>query len=144
MTTHSPTRTTLQRTDLALTMLRVTIGLIFIAHGYQKLAIYTLPGTTGAFTQMGVPLPALMAPLIALSELIGGAALAAGLFTRVAAALLATDMVGALILVHLKAGFFNPDGAEFPLALLAASLTLALTGAGAYALDARRPSRARN
>lgn len=143
MTTLPTHRVTpLQQTDLALTILRVAIGIIFVAHGYQKLAIYTLPGTTGAFTQMGVPLPTLTAPLIAFLELLGGTALITGLFTRVAAALLALNMLGALALVHLKAGFFNPNGIEFPLALLAASVALVLTGAGAFSLDARRTKRA--
>jgi putative oxidoreductase len=139
MTTLPTARTnTVQNLDLALAVLRMAIGIIFVAHGLQKLLVFTLPGTVEAFTQMGVPLPALAAPLIALIELIGGAALIAGLFTRVAAVLLAVDMLGALALVHVKAGFFNPNGVEFPLALIAASLALALTGAGAYALDARR------
>lgn len=140
MTTHST------RTDLALTVLRVVIGLIFLMHGIQKLFLFTLAGTTGAFTQMGVPLPAVSAPLVAFVELLGGAALIAGLFTRVAAGLLAIDMLVATLLVHLKAGFFNPAGVEFPLALLAGCVALALSGAGAYALDAtlgqrRTPSR---
>lgn len=130
----TPTATT--RTDLALTILRVAIGLIFVMHGVQKLFMFGLDGTTGAFTQMGVPLPSLSAPLVAFVELLGGAALIAGLLTRWAAALLAADILVALLLVHLKAGFFNPAGIEFPLALLGGSLALALSGAGAYALDA--------
>ena len=141
MTTRTPT-TAFQHTDLALTILRVVVGIIFIAHGWQKLFIYTLPGTTGAFTQMGVPLPSLTAPAIAFIELIGGAALIVGLGTRIAAALLALNMLGAILLVHLGGGFFNPNGIEFPLALLGASVTLALTGAGAYALDTLRTRRA--
>lgn len=142
MTTQaaSQTRTSapIQRANIALAFLRILIGVIFIAHGYQKIAIYTLPGTVEAFTGMGAPIPALTAPLIAFIELLGGAALIAGLFTRIAAPLLALDMLGALLLVHVKAGFFNPNGVEFPLALLAATVTLTLTGAGRYALDALR------
>lgn len=142
ITTTARTATTLQRVDLALTILRVIIGVIFVAHGYQKIFMFTLPGTTGAFSQMGVPLPALAAPAITFLELLGGAALIAGLGTRIAASLLALNMLGAIALVHLKAGFFNPNGVEFPLALLAATVALALTGAGAYALDARLNKRA--
>lgn len=124
-----------QKTQLALAILRVLIGVIFVAHGYQKFFEYTLPGTTGAFTQMGIPLAGVVAPLVATIELIGGLALIAGLFTRVAAGLLALNMLGALLLVHIKGGFFAPNGIEFPLALIGATVSLALAGAGAFALD---------
>lgn len=124
-----------QKTQLALAILRVLIGVIFVAHGYQKFFEYTLPGTTGAFTQMGIPLAGVVAPLVATIELIGGLALIAGLFTRIAAGLLALNMLGALLLVHIKGGFFAPNGIEFPLALIGATVSLALSGAGAFALD---------
>lgn len=139
MTTSTLHRT--QQLDLGLTILRVLVGIIFIAHGLQKFFIFGIPGTTGAFTQMGAPFPALSAPLVAAVELLGGAALVLGLFTRVAGVLLAADMLVALLLVHLKGGFFAPNGIEFVLALFAASVALALTGPGRYALDALRARR---
>ncbi|MBC7894031.1 MAG: DoxX family protein [Cytophagaceae bacterium] len=124
------------RVDAGLALLRVATGVIFAAHGAQKLFVYGFGGVTGAFAGMGVPLPGITGPLVALLEFFGGLAIVAGLLTRLAGVGLSITMLGAIGLVHLGAGFFNPNGVEFPLALFSASAALALTGAGRYSLDA--------
>jgi putative oxidoreductase len=70
-----------------------------------------------------------------MTEFVGGIALLLGLLTPVVAGLLGLVMVGAVVLVHLQAGFFLPEGIEFALTLLAGAATLALAGPGAFAVD---------
>jgi putative oxidoreductase len=118
-----------------LTVLRVVVGGVFLAHGAQKVFIYGFHGVAGAFAGMGVPVPAVTSVLVALVELLGGAALIAGFLTRWAAILNGFDMLVAIMLVHMKNGFFNPMGVEFPLTLLAACLVLAVVGPGAGSVD---------
>ena len=132
----SPGRpTTLTRVDAGLTVLRAAVGAIFVAHGAQKLFVFGFTNIAGAFGQMGVPFPEVTGPLVALVEFLGGIALVVGLLTRLAGLGLTLTMAGAIALVHLKAGFFSPNGFEFPLALAAAALAVALTGAGRFSLD---------
>lgn len=132
-----------RQVDIGLMILRLVVGLIFIAHGGQKLFVYGFDGVTGAFGQMGVPIPALMGPFVALLEFGGGLALVAGLLTRLVALGLTSTMVVAILLVHLKAGFFSPNGIEFPLSLLGSTLLFAIAGAGAYSLDTLIAGRSR-
>lgn len=124
-----------QRLALGLTILRVVIGIVFIVHGAQKLFVFGLPGIAAGFGQYGVPLPAISAPVVTFVELLGGIALVLGLFTRIAAILLAIDMLGAILFVHGKNGFFLPTGYEFALTLLAVNIAIAVAGPGGYAVD---------
>lgn len=121
--------------SLGLTVLRVATGIIFAAHGGQKLFVYGLDGVAGSFGQMGLPMAGLLGPLVAFIEFFGGLALVLGLVTRLAGLGLAAVMLGAIALVHLPNGFFSPNGIEFPMALLASALALSAMGAGAYSVD---------
>jgi len=134
MTSSTPLNSS--RSHAGLALLRVVLGVIFAAHGAQKLFVFGLDGVSQGFAGMGVPLPGLAAPAVALIEFVGGLVLVAGLFTRWVAVALAAVMLGALVLVHLPAGFFAPNGIEFVLALFAGAVALSLTGPGAYSVDA--------
>ena len=129
-----------QRLALGMTILRIVVGIVFIVHGAQKLFVFGIPGATAAFAQMHIPLAAVVAPGVSILEFVGGIALVIGLFTRVIALLLAIDMVGAIVFVHGRNGFFLPMGFEFAFSLLGACVALAVAGAGEYSVDNRRRS----
>jgi putative oxidoreductase len=120
--------------SFGLAVLRIVVGIVFFAHGYQKFFKYGFHGVAGMFGHMGIPLPAVAAVVVMVVEFVGGILLITGLATRLPAAFLAIDMLVAILLVHAKGGFFNPAGVEFPLTLLAACICLALSGGGAASL----------
>ena len=133
----SSIRDTTVRRDLALLLGRVGLGVIFIAHGWQKLVTNGIDGVTAGFTQLGVPAPAASAWYAALVELIGGGALVLGAAVPLVGLLLTLDMLGALFLVHLDAGLFATDGGyELVLALAVGAAMLGLLGSGRFGLDA--------
>ena len=119
-----------------LTVLRVVIGVVFLAHGIEKFFVSGVGGTAGFFGQIGIPLPGLSAFLVAFFELVGGAALIVGFYTRLAAIPLAVISLVAMLTVHLSNGFFNQQGGvEYTLTLLAACVALILSGAGEAAVQ---------
>jgi putative oxidoreductase len=126
------------RINSAFALIRIVVGIFFAMHGGQKLFQYGLAGVTGGFAGMGIPLAAVTAPIVTFVELVGGLALAAGAFTRIAAALLAIDMLGAIVLVHLANGFFLPTGFEYAFVLMVLSIGYVIAGAEAYSIDAIR------
>jgi len=118
-----------------LTLIRVIVGIVFLAHGYQKLFTVGIGGIAAGMGQIGLPLPYVSATLLSLTEFLGGLALILGLGTRLAAAPLAFAMLVATTVAHGAGGFFLPTGFEYALTLLTLNLALILTGPGAFALD---------
>jgi len=122
--------------DLVLLIARVGLGVVFIAHGWQKFRTNGLDGTAAGFDQMGIPAPTLSAYFAAFVELVGGAALVLGVLTTVAGVLLAVNMAGAFLFVHMSNGVFVANGGwEFVVVLGLFALTVAAIGAGRFSLD---------
>lgn len=122
--------------------LRIPIGIIFIAHGAQKLfgwfGGYGLEGTGQWMASIGLEPGYFLALLAGSAEFFGGIALFVGLFTRPVAAMLTVTMLVAIFSAHAANGLFMANnGYEFALALLAISVSLVFSGAGKFALDPR-------
>ncbi len=121
--------------------LRIPVGIIFAAHGAQKLfgwfGGYGLAGTGAWMDSIGLTPGVLMAFLAGFAEFFGGIALVLGFLTRPAAAALAFAMLVAIFSVHVQNGLFmSNNGYEFGLALFAASISLLFSGAGKASVDA--------
>jgi putative oxidoreductase len=120
--------------------LRIPVGIIFAAHGAQKLfgwfGGYGLEGTGQWMASIGLAPGYLMALLAGSAEFFGGLALVFGLLVRPAAAALAFAMLVAILTVHIDKGLFMANnGYEFGLALLVAAVSLAISGAGRASVD---------
>jgi putative oxidoreductase len=126
---------TAAQAQTALGILRIVAGIIFVTHGYQKFFVMGIPGVTGFFDQLGIPLAGIMAIVVATFELVGGFALLIGLFARFAAVPLALDMAGAIFFFHAKNGFFVPGGVEFVLLLMTSVIAVAIAGSGRFSID---------
>jgi len=115
-------------------LLRLSLGVMWIAHGLLKILVFTLPGTAAFFEKVGYP--GALAYVVTAAELVGGALILLGIHSRQVSVLMTPVMIGAL-LVHLPNGwlFTAPNGGyEYPLFLIAAGLAHAAIGEGAFAL----------
>ncbi len=122
--------------DLAALIARVALGVIFVAHGWQKLNTNGLDATKAGFEGMDIPFPTFSAYFATFVELVGGGLLIVGLLTPIVGLLLVIDMIGALVFVHLDKGVFVAEGGwELVVGLGAGALLLAVVGAGTYSLD---------
>ena len=130
--------------DVTLTMLRLILGVVFFAHGAQKLlgwfGGYGFHGTMGFLEHVGLPAP--VALLVICPEFFGGLGLIVGLLTRIAALGIGGEMIGALFMVHLPNGFFmnwtgnqKGEGFEYHLLAIAVAAVLLLRGAGKFSAD---------
>lgn len=128
--------------DFALLILRLFIGPCFIVHALGKLGIVgsgNLDGFAAWLADLGVPFAGIQARLAMLSELVGGALLAAGLFTRPACVVLIFTMLVAGVVGHRGAGYLitnEPPGAEYTLNLAAICAAILIAGPGSLSLDA--------
>ncbi len=116
-------------------LLRLTLGVMYIAHGLLKVFVFTIPGTVGFFENFGFP--GWMAYAVIAAEIGGGALLIVGLYVRLVSLAMVPVLLGALISVHWANGWlFSAKGGgwEYPAFLVAASLAQALLGAGALAI----------
>jgi putative oxidoreductase len=132
--------------NIALLVLRLVLGLLFMGHGLQKLVSPRIApkflaangprGTGGFFDQMGMRPGILLAVLAGLGELVGGFSIASGLLTPIGTAVLAAVMTVAILRVHLSKGIWNSSGGfEFPLLMLTAAYVVSAIGPGSLSID---------
>lgn len=122
--------------DIALLLARVVLGVVLVAHGWQKVNEWGMDGTAASFDKMGVPAPTLSAWFAAAVELVGGVLLILGALTPIVALLVVANMAGAFWFVHKDGGVFAAKGGwELVAVIAAAALALAGAGAGRLSVD---------
>jgi putative oxidoreductase len=121
--------------DAGLTVLRVVIGVIMAAHGWQKL--WNLEQWQQQVASSGIPWPEVSTYLAVAGEFLGGVGLILGLLTPIAALGVVSVLLVAIVTVHLPHGLFaKNNGFELPLSLMAAAVYFVVRGAGPWSLDA--------
>ncbi len=133
-TQSTPLPAEVARVDYAALLLRVTMGVSFLAHAWLKFAVFTPAGTVQFFQSLGLPGP--LAYVVMAAEFLGGIALILGLWTRWVSLALLPILLGA-VFAHSGAGFFFSNqggGWEFPAFWAVALAVQALIGGGAFAL----------
>lgn len=120
--------------DYAATLLRVSSGVLFLAHGLLKVNVFTIAGTVGYFESLG--LPGFLAYLTIAAEIGGGLALILGVATRLVSLGLIPVLLGATWVHSGNGWLFSGEGGgwEFPLFWAVVQVAIALLGAGAYAV----------
>jgi len=125
--------------EVGLLIVRVIVGIIIAAHGWQKLTVLG-PANFGQalLAQNGVPFPIFMGYVVTFTEVIGGILLIVGLLSRLVALSLTINLVIATLLVNVHVGLLSSTdgvGAELPLALIGGFLAILLAGPGRLSLD---------
>lgn len=121
------------RPNLGILILRVVLGVAFIAHGYSKFAVMGIDGVAGFFASIGIPMALFMAWVVALVELLGGIGLLLGVGTRLSAFLLSIIMIVAIFTAKFQSGFLG--GYELDVIILGGLLALLFGGAGKYSVQ---------
>ena len=128
-----------QLSEVALLAVRLIVGIIVAAHGWEKLTVIGPANFgQGLLAPNGVPLPIFMGYVVTFTEVLGGTLLIVGLLLRLAALALTINLIIATLLVNIHVGLLSSTGgvgAELPLALIAGFLAILSAGPGRLSLD---------
>lgn len=123
--------------DIGLLLTRVLLGVVLIAHGWEKFFTNGIAGTAEFFDSMGIPAAQAAATFAGLVELVGGILLIIGLLTPIVSVLVAVVMIGAYFFVHMGNGIYVGDnGWELVAVIGLAAVVFGLVGPGRYSIDA--------